>query len=108
MPDLSKTERLYRLVRQANCPHRDIEVVLHLELLHATQSLQRGDVFYLVVAHVQETEERKLQVPGELLQPVAGQIQALQGDEAGEQLHWQVLVLQAQFGQTKKQEVESK
>lgn len=87
---------------KAICPHSDIEVVLHLELLHTSQSLQRGDVFHLVVAHVQERQERELQVPWELLQSVPRQIQALQGDEAGEKIHRQVLVLQPQFGKAKK------
>lgn len=97
----SETARLQLLVCQSNCPHGDIEVVLHLELLHGSQSLQRGDIFYLVVAHVQETEEWKFQVPWEFLKPVPRQIQVLQGDQAREQLHWKVLVLQPQFGQTK-------
>lgn len=87
------------------CPHSDVKIVLHLELFQAAQRLQGGDVLHLIVAEVQVTKRGQLQVLGELLQAVPGQIPALQGLEPGQQPDRQVLELQPQFGQTEEQKV---
>lgn len=80
-------------------PHRDIEVLLHLQLLQTAQSLQSGDVLHLVVAEVQVAESRQQQVLGQLLENVPRQVPPLQGPEPGQQPDRQVLQLQPQLRQ---------
>lgn len=85
------------------CPHSDVKVVIHLELLQTAQRLQCGDILHLVVTEVQGTKCRQLQVLGKLLQSVPGEIPPLQGLQAGQQPDWQVLELQPHSRQTEEQ-----
>lgn len=84
--------------------HRDVKVVLHLQLLQALQRLQAADVLQMVVTQVQVAKSRKVQVPGQLLQLVPGQIPALQRPQARQQEDGKVLQRQLQPRKTEQQQ----